>query len=39
MTQATLTLVCFAVKEEAKPFILEYFKLYTGRLWEELVDA
>ena len=25
--------------EEAKPFILEYFKLYTGRLWEELVDA
>ncbi len=25
--------------EESKPFILEYFKLYTGRLWEELVDA
>jgi len=25
--------------EESKPFILEYFKLYTGRLWEELMDA
>ena len=25
--------------EEAKPFLLEFFKNYTGRLWEELVDA
>lgn len=25
--------------EEAKPYLLEFFKLYTGRLWEELVDA
>lgn len=25
--------------DESKPYLLEYFKLYTARLWEELVDA
>lgn len=25
--------------EEAKPFLLEFFKLYTSSLWEELMDA
>ncbi|MBI3927304.1 MAG: hypothetical protein HY319_17335 [Armatimonadetes bacterium] len=27
------------LSEETKPFLLEYFKLYTARLWEELMDA
>ena len=25
--------------EDAKPFLLEFFKLYTSRLWEDLMDA
>jgi len=25
--------------EEAKPFLLEFFKLYTSSLWEDLMDA
>lgn len=25
--------------EDAKPFLLEFFKLYTSSLWEELMDA
>lgn len=27
------------LSEDTKPYLLEFFKLYTGRLWEELVDA
>jgi len=25
--------------EDNKPYLLEFFKLYNARLWEELVDA
>jgi hypothetical protein len=28
-----------SLTETSKPYLLEFFKVYTGRLWEELMDA